>query len=216
MIAQKFRSVAWVAGVALAATLLYIISLQVATERGRLEAIDRKIAATKRDIRQLQTEMGTRASLRQLERWNGEALALSAPGAGQYLGSEDQISEIDRSNLGDATAAPPPVMAAVMVREAESVVAQAPAVSAPVVAATVAPHPAQTKPQPMRVAMSAPKPAVKLSAQDRQVQQAFAPARPAAPVKVASADKSLLGTQALGDIARAAKAEASKGTKPKP
>jgi hypothetical protein len=117
MIAQRFRSVGWVVGVALAAILLYIISLQVATERGRLEAIDRKIAMTKRDIRQLQTEMGTRASLRQLERWNGDVLALSSPGASQYLNSEEDISKIDRSNMGAADAPPPPMMAAVMVRE---------------------------------------------------------------------------------------------------
>lgn len=214
MIAQKFRSVAWVAGVAIAATLLYIISLQVATERGRLEEIDRKIASTKRDIRQLQTEMGTRASLRQLERWNGEALALSAPGAAQYLGSEDQISEIDRSNLGDATAAPPPVMAAVMVRQAAPEAESVTPSTNPAPAA--APQPA---PQPTRVAMATPKvaPVVKLSAHDRDVQQAFnpAPKKPATPVKVAKVDKSLLGSQALGDIARAAKAESSGGAKPK-
>ena len=81
MIAQRFRPVGWVAGIALAATALYLVSLQVANERGRLEEIDRKIAHTSREIRQLQTEMGTRASLRQLERWNGEVLALSAPQA---------------------------------------------------------------------------------------------------------------------------------------
>jgi hypothetical protein len=120
MIAQRFRSLAWVAGVALAATFLYIISLQVATERGRLEAIDGKIADTKRDIRQLQTEMGTRASLRQLERWNGDVLALTSPEADQYLPGEHAISAIDQSKLGDASAAPPPVMAAVMTREAEA------------------------------------------------------------------------------------------------
>ena len=119
MIAQRFRSLAWVFGVALAAALLYIISLQVATERGRLATIDGKIADTKRDIRQLQTEMGTRASLRQLERWNGDVLALSSPAAGQYLEGEQAISKIDQSKLGTATGAPPPVMAAVMMREAE-------------------------------------------------------------------------------------------------
>ncbi len=117
MIAQRFRSLAWVIGVALSAALLYIISLQVATERGRLASIDDKIADTKRDIRQLQTEMGTRASLRQLERWNGDVLALSSPVADQYLDGEQAISKIDQSKLGNATAAPPPVMAAVMMRE---------------------------------------------------------------------------------------------------
>ena len=85
MIAQRFRPVGWVIGIAAAACILYMISLQVATQRGRLEEIDRKIAMTKRDIRQLQTELGTRASLRQLERWNSNVLSLSAPKANQYL-----------------------------------------------------------------------------------------------------------------------------------
>jgi hypothetical protein len=110
MIAQRFRPVVWVAGVALAATGLYLVSLQVASERGRLEAIDRKIAATKRDIRQLQTEMGTRASLRQLERWNGEVLSLSAPQAVQYLSSEAALASLNRDDIGNVPSAPPPVM----------------------------------------------------------------------------------------------------------
>ena len=111
MIAQRFRPVGWVAGVALAATALYLVSLQVASERGRLEAIDRRIAATKRDIRQLQTEMGTRASLRQLERWNGEVLSLSAPQAGQFLNGESALARVDQEALGDKPAAPPVVVA---------------------------------------------------------------------------------------------------------
>ena len=68
MIAHRFRPVVWVVGCAVAATALYTVSLGVASERTRLEDLDHKIAMTHRDIRQLQTELGTRASLRQLER----------------------------------------------------------------------------------------------------------------------------------------------------
>ena len=92
MIAQRFRPVGWVAGIAAAACGLYMVSLQVAHQRGRLEAIDARIAATKRDIRQLQTELGTRASLRQLERWNGEVLALTAPTAQQFIADEAALA----------------------------------------------------------------------------------------------------------------------------
>ncbi len=113
MIAQRFRPLGWVAGIALAATALYLVSLQVATERGRLETIDKKIAATKREIRQLQTEMGTRASLRQLERWNGEVLSLSAPQAGQYLSGEAALASLNQDKIGRSPAAPPPAMVAV-------------------------------------------------------------------------------------------------------
>jgi hypothetical protein len=110
MIAQRFRPVAWVIGCAVAATALYTVSLRVASERARLDGIDYKIASTRRDIRQLQTEMGTRASLRQLERWNGETLSLSAPSANQFLPNEKQISRIDGATRLQDKYAPPPVM----------------------------------------------------------------------------------------------------------
>jgi hypothetical protein len=113
MIAQRFRPLGWVAGIAVAACALYLISLQVASERGRLEEIDRKIAMTKRDIRQLQTELGTRASLRQLERWNGEVLSLSAPSVGQYLPNEAALATLNPSGFSETPAAPPPAMMAV-------------------------------------------------------------------------------------------------------
>ncbi len=198
MIAQRFKSVAWVAGVALAATLLYIISLQVATERGRLEQIDMQISETRRDIRQLQTEFGTRASLRQLERWNGEALALAAPSAEQYLPGEAAISDIDKAKLGDATAAPPPMMAAVMMPQPaqEAVVAEA-AKEKPLIAAILP----TKKPEP------------RLSVSDKAVQKAIAGTKQPKEVKVAAAApldrKSLIAVRSMASIKAAAKAEGS-------
>lgn len=196
MIAQRFKSVAWVAGVALAATLLYIISLQVATERGRLELLDEQIVETQRDIRQLQTEFGTRASLRQLERWNGEALALSAPSAGQYLNSEAAISDIDQNRLGDATAAPPPMMAAVMMPQAkvDAVAAEA------------------KKEKPLMAAiLPATKAEPRLSASDKAVQSAITKPVQTKDVKVAMVvapeKKGLLAGQSMASIKAAAKAE---------
>lgn len=116
MIAQRFRALGWVAIVALAATFLYLISLQVAVERGKLEAVEAQIGSAQREVRQLQTEMGTRASLRQLERWNGDVLALSAPKATQFVHDGAGLVAL---NLGDDTHgtpnAPPPVMASIAV-----------------------------------------------------------------------------------------------------
>lgn len=182
MIAQRFRPVGWVAGVALAATALYLVSLQVASERGRLEAIDRKIAATKREIRQLQTEMGTRASLRQLERWNGEVLALSAPQAGQYLSGEAGLETLNRDEIGRKPSAPPPVMVAVTTDIAKPV--------------------EKTTPSALFAALTAPKAPPKLTAQDRTVQAAIAPkpatARPAR-TDFALIDRSALTRLAMGE-----------------
>ena len=125
MIAQRFRPVVWVVGCAFAATALYTVSLGVASERTRLEDLDHSIAKTRRDIRQLQTELGTRASLRQLERWNGEVLALAAPSAGQFRASETALRTIDGSALPADGFAPPPVMVAAATRAPAEVATQA-------------------------------------------------------------------------------------------
>ena len=181
MIAQRFRPVGWVVGVAIAATALYIVSLQVATERTRLETIDRKIAAAKRDIRQLQTELGTRASLRQLERWNGEVLALSSPESQQFLTGEAALANLDGTKLPQPGFAPPPVMVA-----ATSATATATA------AAQVATLENASSAKPVIVAKSS-------------VQVA---AKAPKPRQIALLDRTLVDHRTLGEIMREAASEA--------
>lgn len=137
MITQRFRPVVWVAGVAVAATALYLVSLRVATERGRLEAIDHQIAQTRREIRQLQTELGTRASLRQLEKWNGEALALTAPKANQFLRNEAALANVDPGTLKSEGVAMPPIMVAAA--QAKTVEPEAGAIALPTNTPSIAP-----------------------------------------------------------------------------
>ncbi len=201
MIAQRFRPVGWVLGVAVAACILYMISLQVATQRGRLEEIDRKIAMTKRDIRQLQTELGTRASLRQLERWNSDVLSLSAPKAHQYLRDEEALATLDRSGLGEAPAAPPPVMMAV---------------------ATPRPEEGPRAAQSLLARLTAPAAAPKqLTATDKAVQKAIAPRQTAQATdrrmqKVAMLDQSLLDRSTLSALSRTAVSEAREADRTHP
>lgn len=200
MIAQRFRPVGWVIGIAAAACILYMISLQVATQRGRLEEIDRKIAMTKRDIRQLQTELGTRASLRQLERWNSDVLSLSAPKANQYLRDEAALATLDRAGLGDAPSAPPPVMMAVMTQRP---------------AETGAPQSLLSR---LTSSSSAPKP---LTATDKAVQRAIAPRQTAQAAaarfqKVALLDQSLLDRSTLSALSRTAVSESKEADRTHP
>ncbi len=82
---RSFRSVFMVASCAGAALGCYLVSLRVASERAALESVQTRIVLTQRDIRLLQTEIGTRGRLAQLERWNVKVLALSAPSADQFL-----------------------------------------------------------------------------------------------------------------------------------
>lgn len=107
---MRFRAVAWSLGISAAATGLYLISLQVAAERGRLEQAETRIMLVKADMRRLNTEMGTRGSLRQLEQWNGEVLALSAPKANQYLQGKVQLASLDGAIL-DRVAGPAQLIA---------------------------------------------------------------------------------------------------------
>ena len=85
MSTRSFHSLFMVASCAGAALGCYLVSLRVASERAALEAVETKIVAAQRDMRVLQTEIGTRGRLAQLERWNVKVLALSAPSAEQFL-----------------------------------------------------------------------------------------------------------------------------------
>jgi hypothetical protein len=99
MIAKRFQSFQRLAAGTCAVMVLYMITSQVASERTDLERVDRQILSARKDIRQLQTELGTRASLRQLERWNGEVLALTTPDVDQFVGSERALATLDRSGI---------------------------------------------------------------------------------------------------------------------
>jgi len=83
-----------VASCAGAALGCYLVSLRVASERAQLEDVETKIVLAQRDLRVLQTEIGTRGRLAQLERWNVKVLALSAPAADQFLGGSFELARL--------------------------------------------------------------------------------------------------------------------------
>jgi hypothetical protein len=67
MSARGFGSVLSAGAVVGAALGFYLVSLRVASERAALEEVETKIALTQRDIRLLQTEIGTRG--RSFQSW---------------------------------------------------------------------------------------------------------------------------------------------------
>jgi hypothetical protein len=85
MSTRSFGSLFMVASCAAAALGCYLVSLRVASERASLESVEARIVRTQREVRMLQTEIGTRGRLSQLERWNAGAFELSAPEADQIL-----------------------------------------------------------------------------------------------------------------------------------
>jgi hypothetical protein len=94
MSSRSFRSVFMVASCAGAALGCYLVSLRVASERAALEDVETRIVLAQRDMRVLQTEIGTRGRLSQLERWNAGAFALSAPSADQFLKGSFELARL--------------------------------------------------------------------------------------------------------------------------
>jgi len=144
MIARGFKPVAWVAAIGTAALGCYMLSLQVAAERAELASLEGEILRTYQDIRSLETELGTRGRLQQLEQWNAEVLALSAPVAGQFLESGLTLARFDTREVPGA------VHEQVRLASAGTPVA-APAAARPKVVQVRAEVPAATVAQPSLV-----------------------------------------------------------------
>jgi hypothetical protein len=238
MIARGFKPVAWVAAIGVAALSCYMLSLRVASERAELASLDQRIIATRQAIRSLQTELGTRGRLQQLEQWNAEVLALSAPVAGQFVESNVALARFDTSgpDFGDrqaevrlasaaagqaatapgaTPAAPTAVPAAprvVLAAARPDQVAKPNAVQPTIQRASLTTAdraPAATRAPVERVAL-APRPAA-----DRQP-TAQRPARPTVAVRNVSAPArapSLLNDDVLRDLRTEARAERAGGTR---
>jgi hypothetical protein len=94
MSGRSFGSLFMVASCAGAALGCDLVSLRVASERAALEDVETRIVLAQRDLRVLQTEIGTRGRLSQLERWNAGAFALSAPAADQFLQGSFELARL--------------------------------------------------------------------------------------------------------------------------
>ena len=106
MSAHGFKSVFMAASVVGAALGCYLVSLNVASERAKLERVEGKIVLAQQDIRVLQTEIGTRGRLAQLERWNARFIRLSAPAADQFVDGGFQLAALVKPDKHSAINAP--------------------------------------------------------------------------------------------------------------
>lgn len=174
MIARSFRPVGWVAAVGAAALGCYMLSLRVAAERADLARLDARIVAASQEIRSLQTELGTRGRMQQLEEWNNEVLALAAPISGQFV--EGGVS-LARFDIRQPQIAP----------EAEVRLASAETPAAP------APQPAiaAPAPRPAVAAPAAPPPLVRRASATVPPAPAIAVAAPPKPVRTQPATAAL-------------------------
>lgn len=181
--AYRLKGIGWFIALAAVALGFYLVSLQVAAERKKLDDVTSRITDARREIHALETEFATRANMRQLEQWNGDALALAAPTAAQFVSDDAALAALDPVHPGQ------PVGVAQLV---------VPALSTP---ATVEPAAVPAAP--------APAPALALPA--AAVQHAALRTAPADKVRmqtVALVDRQLLSSATFGDIATGARREA--------
>ncbi|GGA41570.1 hypothetical protein [Sphingomonas psychrolutea] len=187
MLGLAWKSLGWfLAGVAVALGFL-LVPLQVAAERKKLDRTASEILRAKRDIRALETEFDTRASLAQLDKWNAESLGMVAPAADQFVADEAALASIEPT----ATGVGPQMASFVPAAPVYAGTSQAPVAES---AAPAAPAPA-------------PRSAMAVAAEP-QAQPASRPrveARPRA--ALASLDRALLDDSVIGDLRSGARAE---------
>ena len=111
--------------------LIYPLSLQVATTRSDVFQVERDIRRTRENIRYLETELGARASLRQLERWNADVFGYAAPTASQYLAGEQELASMHNRTLKGGMPVVAPVLTAMAATAQQS---GAPAQGVPAIA----------------------------------------------------------------------------------
>ncbi|WP_448661161.1 hypothetical protein ACG3SL_11050 [Sphingomonas sp. CJ20] len=185
MAVQSFKGLWWFLCGAIVAPACYLVNSHGAAEQARLNATKSAILQAQKDIRSLETEFNTRANLAQLERWNGDVLALAAPGAQQYLDGETALASLD-------TPADAQVQTAALI-----VPAGAPPVQA--VAAAVAPAP-----KPVQAAAQSSGAAKSVAQQDRELHKLMKKADRRA---MAMVDRGVLSASTIDDLEKLAKRE---------
>ncbi len=197
--AYRLRGIGWFGGCVAAVLGFYLVSLHVAGERKKLDLINRRIVAAERDIRALETEFDTRANLVQLEKWNGDTLALTAPVAGQFVSDEAALASLDVN-------APAPANGAGAMRQAALVVPAGVPQPAMTLVAANAPAPA---PAIARV-VTAAAPVAPARVAAVSVARAAAAVAKVRPEAVALLDRKLLSDSTIGDILTGARTEAGR------
>ena len=205
MSVRSFRPVMSVATVAFAALSCYLVSLRVAAERAGLEEVETRIVLAQRDIRTLQTEIGTRGRLEQLERWTVKVLALAAPKAEQFVDGGYQLArlarpsdEVDMTTPVVLASAPKPKPAAPIVEDDADVVATQAADQPPQRAALQIGGPASLMHVASYRVTTIDKPAAKLATEKLSRKPAETVSATTKPVKIATVarQQALPGTKA--------------------
>ena len=198
--AYRLKGVGWFVSCVAVVLGFYLVSLQVAAERKKLDDVNRRIESAERDIRALQTEFDTRANLVQLEKWNGDTLALSSPTADQYVASETELAAIDLNQIpGEAVRSAALVVPSVMTVAPKAAPAPVALARVDAVAKRAASPVEAPKAVPVAVAVA--------KTEARPQVRAVAKVRGEA---VAMLDRKLLSESTLSDLLRSANSESNR------
>ena len=219
MAVQGFKGLGWFLCGVVVAPACYMVNSYGAAEQAKLNATKAAIVQAQKDIRALETEFNTRANMAQLERWNGEVLALTSPDASQYI-SEAALGHIDRSGITDGPrflpaqmvtamantltnpdAAPVPAASVTTAVRSDAVEAPASTQTRALIVESRKPAQSQTKTLPKTVLARAE------TSEPAPRPPAAAPARPRKTAVVAKLEHKLLDERLLGELAQAARAE---------
>ncbi|WP_010542855.1 hypothetical protein [Sphingomonas elodea] len=212
MAVYGFRGLGWFLCVAVVAPTCYMVNSHGAAERAKLKATQVAIIEAQKDIRGLETEFDTRANMAQIERWNGDVLAMNAPQPQQYLASASGLAALDQP-----VTATPAAGGDARVQTAALVI---PTGTRPVETAAVAtPTPTPAAPvKPVATASAAPvkapaaKPSVstvvRVAARDNKPEEDLGRLmQKVDKARLAKPDRSLLSATTISDLRRVAKRE---------
>jgi hypothetical protein len=230
MAVYGFRGLGWFLCGVIVAPTCYMVTSHGAAERAKLRAMDSAIVQAHKDIRGLETEFDTRANMAQIERWNGDVLAMNAPQPQQYLASASGLAALDQPAPAAAAPGAAKVETAALViptgqRPVETAAAAQPVATAaavpvkavaskPVATASAAPVKAVAA-KPVAMASAAPVKAapvkstvVRVAQSDtKPVQDLDRLIRKIDKSRLAQPDRPLLSAATISDLRRVAKRE---------
>ncbi|NYT41894.1 hypothetical protein HZY97_14075 [Sphingomonas sp. R-74633] len=183
MSVQSFKGLGWFLCGVIVAPACYMVNSHGAAEQARLNGMKGAIYQAQKDIRSLETEFQTRANLAQIERWNGDVLALAAPAPGQYLSGETALASLDQP---------------AQIQNASLIVPTGAPSAQPVAAvATASAQPVQAAPAVQTVSGKS------VAQQDRELHDLMQKADK----RVAMVDKGVLSTSTIDDLKKLAQRE---------
>ncbi|MBU6165158.1 MAG: hypothetical protein KGQ52_03385 [Alphaproteobacteria bacterium] len=89
---QYLSAVLWIAGTTVVVAGAQVITTRAAAERREVTRLNIELVDNKVRIRELEAELGTRAGMPEMQRWNDLVFQMAAPQSGQILRSPVQLA----------------------------------------------------------------------------------------------------------------------------